>query len=125
MRRHLLLLALLMTVMGPVAAQEGKETSCRGVLGDVSACCDKLEWLVASPNAPSAQSDCLPGSSTSSALECMLLATGKRLPFDTGLYSLCQNTAAPNVSAAHFLVSSVRQKTPPSFVLVVEGHADS
>ena len=98
-----------------LALHAGDESSCRGVLGDDSACCDKLEWLTASPNA--APSDCVPGGGT--VLECLLLATGKRLPYDTGLYNLCQNTVSANVSAAHFLVRRQQPAQTLSFSVVL------
>lgn len=89
-----------------VAAQDDSdESACRKVLGHDSACCDKLEWLLEFPNAST--SDCLPGGGT--VLECMVLATAKSLPYDVGLYNMCQNTVSVNVSGTYFLVRTRRQ----------------
>lgn len=86
------------------AAQTEKLSACEQLLGQGSPCCSKLEWLSQSPEA--AKSECLPGGTVA---ECMLLATGRSLPYDAGLYNLCKNSVSLNVSAAYFLVSRSRK----------------
>lgn len=108
-RLRLVLFATCMYSVIAAAQLQDEESSCRAVLGSDSPCCDKLEWLVSAPNA--APSDCLPGG-RGTVLECMVLATGKRLPFDTGLYNLCQNTVSVNVSATYFLVRPHSARSP-------------